>query len=625
MPPTRFSHRLRVTPDKPGVYIMNNLQNKVIYVGKASNLKTRLRSYFGSSSGHEPKIQRMLSHLTDFEFIVTDSPSEALILENTLIKKYRPPFNARLKDDKTYPYIKIDRNEDFPQVYVTRRVENDGSTYFGPFATAGSVRKTLALLKRLFPYRSCTKAITGKDLRPCLEFYINRCNAPCIGAISKEQYHKIIDQILLFMTGKTEPVLAELRHKMKESSDNLEFERAAALRDQVRAIQRVAEEQRIKTASTHTHDLDAIALASRNNQACIEIFFIRQGKLIGKDNFIMEGTQDESPEDILAGFVKQFYQSAPFVPRRILLQHFLEDQSAIEEWLRERRKGTVSLVVPKIGANKRLLEMAAENASQHLSQLRVKWWSNTDALQEAITELQEQLNLPAPPHRIECYDISNTQGTNPVASMVTFEGGAPKPSDYRRFKIRQVSGIDDYAMMQEVLRRRFRRLSEIRDRSTTKGNQFDEEFTIKDGTWGIVPELVIIDGGKGHLTSALEVFLQMGIDFVPLASIAKENEWLFVPHIPEPIILPRNSQALHLIQRVRDEAHRFAITYHRKLRSKSSVSSAIDTVTGIGPKRKRTLIRRFGSLKGIKQASVEDIAAVPGITRSLATRLKKTI
>ena len=625
MPPTRFSHRLRVTPDKPGVYIMNNLQNKVIYVGKASNLKTRLRSYFGSSSGHEPKIQRMLSHLTDFEFIVTDSPSEALILENTLIKKYRPPFNARLKDDKTYPYIKIDRNEDFPQVYVTRRVENDGSTYFGPFATAGSVRKTLALLKRLFPYRSCTKAITGKDLRPCLEFYINRCNAPCIGAISKEQYHKIIDQILLFMTGKTEPVLAELRHKMKESSDNLEFERAAALRDQVRAIQRVAEEQRIKTASTHTHDLDAIALASRNNQACIEIFFIRQGKLIGKDNFIMEGTQDESPEDILAGFVKQFYQSAPFVPRRILLQHFLEDQSAIEEWLRERRKGTVSLVVPKIGANKRLLQMAAENASQHLSQLRVKWWSNTDALQEAITELQEQLNLPAPPHRIECYDISNTQGTNPVASMVTFEGGAPKPSDYRRFKIRQVSGIDDYAMMQEVLRRRFRRLSEIRGRSTTKGNQFDEEFTIKDGTWGIVPELVIIDGGKGHLTSALEVFLQMGIDFVPLASIAKENEWLFVPHIPEPIILPRNSQALHLVQRVRDEAHRFAITYHRKLRSKSSVSSAIDTVTGIGPKRKRTLIRRFGSLKGIKQASVEDIAAVPGITRSLATRLKKTI
>ena len=604
---------------------MNNLQNKVLYVGKAANLKTRLRSYFGSSTGHEPKIQRMLSHLTDFEFIVTDSPSEALILENTLIKKYRPPFNARLKDDKTYPYIKIDRHEDFPQVYVTRRVENDGSTYFGPFATAGSVRKTLALLKRLFPYRSCTKAITGKDLRPCLEFYINRCNAPCIGAISKEQYHKIIDQILLFMTGKTEPVLAELRHKMKESSDNLEFERAAALRDQVRAIQRVAEEQQIKTASTLAHDLDAIALASRNNQACIEIFFVRQGKLMGKENFIMEGTEDESPEGILAGFVKQFYQSAPFVPRRILLQHFLEDKAAIEEWLRERRKGTVTLVVPKIGANKRLLQMAAENASQHLSQLRVKWWSNTDALQEAITELQEQLNLPAPPHRIECYDISNIQGTNPVASMVTFEGGAPKPSDYRRFKIRQVPGIDDYAMMQEVLRRRFRRLSAIRGRSTTKGNQFDEEFTIKDGTWGIVPELVIIDGGKGHLASALEVFLQMGIDFVPLASIAKENEWLFVPHIPEPIILPRTSQALHLVQRIRDEAHRFAITYHRKLRSKSSVSSAIDAVTGIGPKRKRTLIRRFGSLKGIKQASVEDIAAVPGITRSLATRLKKTI
>ena len=626
MEASRFAHRLRVMPDRPGVYIMKDPQNRVLYVGKAANLKNRLRSYFGSSTSHEPKIRRMLSRLADFEFIVTDLPGEALILENTLIKRHRPPFNARLKDDKTYPYIKIDRNEDFPQVYITRRVESDGAAYFGPFATAGSIRKTLDLLKKLFPYRSCTKVITGKDPRPCLEYYINRCNAPCIGAISREEYHKIIDQVILFMEGKTEPVLAELRQRMREASDRLEFERAAALRDQVRAIERVSEEQHIKTASTGAHYLDAIGMAVRNNQACIEIFFIRHGKLTGRDSFVMDGTQDDPPERILAGFVKQFYQWAPFVPRRILLQYPLEERAEIEEWLREKRGGAITFVVPQRGANRHLVQMAAENASQHLAQLRVKWWSNADALQEAMAELQEELNLPAPPHRIECYDISNIQGSNPVGSMVAFEDGASKPAHYRRFRIKLVAGIDDYAMMQEMLRRRFKRLAKVRGKGAPR-EALDNGAAgaKKEDSWGAVPDLVLIDGGKGHLSSALEVFLELGVDFVPLASIAKENEWLFVPQTPEPIILPRNSQALHLVQRVRDEAHRFAVTYHRKLRSKSSITSAVDMVSGIGPKRKKMLLSSFGSLKGIREASVDEIAAVPGITRSLAARLKQTL
>ncbi len=621
-----LTNRLKITPTGPGVYLLKDSREQVLYVGKAANLRSRLRSYFATSAAHEPKIRRMLSRLADFDYIITDSSAEALILENTLIKKHRPHFNARLKDDKTYPYIKIDRKEDFPQIYITRRVENDGSTYFGPFATAGSIRKTLALLKKLFPYRSCTKVITGNDARPCLEYFINRCAAPCTGQIDKMNYHKIIDQVVLFMEGKTEPVLADLRQKMQEASDTLEFERAAVLRDQTRAIQRVAEEQQIKTGSTGSHNLDAIGMATLSDQACLEVFFIRTGKLIGRETFIMDGALDDPPERVMTGFVKQFYQSTPFVPKRILLQYPLEEAEEIRQWLRHKRKGAVTISVAQRGANRRLVRMASENASQRLSQMRAKWWSNTDALQEAMSELQEELNLPEPPRTIECYDISNLQGSHPVGSMVTFEDGSPRTSRYRRFKIKQVPGIDDYAMMQEMLRRRFRRMSNGLGKSAEGKGQVDGSFASHvQGGWDRVPDLVLIDGGKGHLSSALEVFLELGIDFVPLASLAKENEWIFVPQTPEPIVLPRNSQALHLVQRVRDEAHRFAVTYHRKLRSKSSTSSSIDLVSGIGPKRKRMLLRRFGSLKAIKDASLDDIIAIPGITRSLATRLKQIL
>ena len=622
-----FDHRLRITPEKPGVYMMKDSSDRVLYVGKAASLRNRISSYFGSQYNISPKIRKMVPRVADFEFIVTDSEAEALILECTLIKRFRPTYNARLKDDKSYPYLKIDLAEAFPQVYITRRVSQDGARYFGPFATAGSVRKTLALLKKLFPYRSCTKAITGKDARPCLEYYINRCVAPCIGLVDRQEYHKVVQQVIMFMEGKTETVVDDLRSKMADASEALEFERAAVLRDQIRNIQQVIEEQRIKVDSGSKHDLDAIAMAEGQDQAWVEAFFVRQGKLIGRDHFIMEGTQDDTPGHILGEFIKQFYQSAPFVPRSIILQHVPDEGGLIQEWLKAKRGGPVVLHRPLRGEQHKLIKMVAENATQGLSQMRAKWLSNSDAVQQAMAELQEELNLPDLPRRIECYDISNIQGTNAVGSMATFQEGMPRPADYRRFRIKTVDTIDDYAMMQEVLRRRFKRLAALRGKGSGEGrpSQAMAGPALADESWGRVPDLVLIDGGKGHLSAALEVFLEMGIDFIPLASIAKENEWLFVPQTPEPIVLPGGSQAMYLVQRIRDEAHRFAITYHRKLRSRASISSSVDLVPGIGPKRKRMLLRRFGSLKGIREAAVDDIAAVQGMTRSLAVRLKETL
>ena len=600
---------------------MKDVRGNVLYVGKASVLSNRLRTYFGSPSSLPRKIQRMLSHLDDFECIVTDSEAEALILENTLIKRHKPRYNARLKDDKTYPYLKIDLSEEFPRVYITRRVANDGARYFGPFATAGTVRQTMDLVKRLFPYRSCTKAITGKDPRPCLEFFINRCVAPCTGYATKEDYAKVIQQVILFMEGDTEAVNQDLQQNMEKAADRLEFERAAVLRDRMRSVQRVAEEQRIKVDANPVSDMDVIALAQGENETWVEVFFIRHNKLIGRDHFFMEGTQDDTPGLVLGQFIKQFYQSASVIPPRILLQHPIEEEELIREWLQGLRGKAVRLVLPQRGQHKKLIDMVGANATQGLTHYRVKWLDNVDVIQAAMTELQEELSLPTDLRRMECYDISHIQGTNTVGSMVVFEDGKPKPSQYRRFKVKSVEGVDDYESMREVLRRRFKRMADVRAKQLAKVGEAPQA----EDSWGVFPDLVLIDGGKGQLSAALEVFLEMGLDNVPLASLAKENEWLYVPHTPEPIVLSRNSQALYLVQRMRDEAHRFAITYHRNLRSKSSLRSPIDLVTGIGPKRKRMLMRRFGSVNGIKQASVDDIAAVPGITRSLAMLLKRSL
>lgn len=640
MPLPLVEQRLEATPERPGVYLMKDVRGTVLYVGKASVLRNRLRTYFGSPSTQANKTRRMMGHVHDFEYIVTGTEAEALILENTLIKRYKPRYNARLKDDKTYPYLKIDLNDDFPRVYITRRVAKDGARYFGPFATANTVRKSMDLVKRLFPYRSCTKTITGSDPRPCLEYYINRCVAPCTGYASREDYAQVIDQVIMFMEGDTEAVTQDLEENMAQAAERLEFERAAVLRDRIKAVERVAEERRIKVDSGPEADrnhpwqagMDVIALAQGSAEAWVEVFFIRKGKLIGREHFFMEGAQDDTPGVVIGQFIKQFYGSALTIPPRIVTQHPVEDRELVTEWLRGLRGGAVRLVWPQRGVNKQLVETVADNARQGLAQHRIKWLNNQDIIQQATEELEEELSLPLPLNRMECYDISHIQGSNTVASMAVFEEGQPKRSQYRRFKIKTVEGVDDFDSMREVLRRRFKRLAAARQSSGDNHAGETGEIVAGDAArrpahdgWAAIPDLVLIDGGKGQLSAALEVMLELGLDDIPLASLAKENEWLFVPHTPEPIILPRDSQALYLVQRIRDEAHRFAITYHRNLRSKGSLGSPLDLVSGIGPKRKRMLMRRFGSLKGIKEAAVDEIAAVPGMTRSLAIRLKQTV
>ena len=478
------------------------------------------------------------------------------------------------------------------------------------------------LVKKLFPYRSCTKTITGKDPRPCLEYFINRCVAPCSGHSNKEEYERVIQQVIMFMEGDTESVTRELTYKMDDASSKLEYERAAVLRDQIKSIERVAEEQRIKVDSNPIGDTDLIAIAQGTDETWIEVFFVRHGKLIGRDHFFMEGTQDDPVGLILGQFIKQFYETAVVIPPSLLIQHPLEEHQLIQDWLRDKRGGSVKITCPQRGSNRKLLDVVVENANQGLAQHRVKWLNNPDVINQAMDELQEHLSLPSLPSRMECYDISHIQGTNVVGSMVVFQDGKPKTAHYRRFKIKTVDGVDDYASMKEMLRRRLKRLSDVR--SQRAKNPDDNGISITDG-WSIVPDLVIIDGGKGHLSAALEVFLELGLDDIPLAALAKENEEIFVPYTSDPIILPRNSQSLYLVQRIRDEAHRFAITYHRNLRSKGSLRSSIDLVTGIGPKRKRMLLRRFGSIQGIKEAPVDEIADVPGLTRSLALRLKQTL
>lgn len=598
---------------------MRSESSEVLYVGKAASLRSRVSSYFAPSANLPRKIAKMVGRVADYEYIVTESEQEALILECNLIKEHQPPYNARLKDDKSYPFIKINMAEDFPQVYITRRVSKDGSRYFGPFANAGSVRRTLNLLKKLFPYRSCTKTITGGDDRPCLDFHIHRCVGPCIGAVDKQEYAEVIDQVVLFLEGKTNKVVGSIKKRMLDAAESLEFERAAALRDQLLAIEKVNEGQKVLHLTSE--NLDVIAASPGSREAWVEVFFIRQGKLIGRDNFLMTGTQDDEPPKILTAFVKQFYDATPYVPPKILVQHPIEEADAVQTWLREKRNGSVRVYAPQRGEKRRLVAMVAENAEQGFEQLRLKQMSDSAATDAAMSELQEALSLPYSPRRIECYDISNIQGSNAVGSMVVFEDGKPRKAHYRRFRIKSVEGVDDYSMMREMLTRRFKRLSQTKRAASAAAAKPDA----KSASWGIQPDLVLIDGGKGHLGAALQVFLELGINDIPLASLAKENEELFTPQMSEGVMLPRNSQGLYLVQRARDEAHRFAITFHRERRSKKSVSSALDLVPGIGPKRRRMLIRRFGSVRGISGASVEEVASVPGMTLTLARKVKEYV
>lgn len=574
----------------------------MLYVGKAGNLNSRIRSYFGSPAGLPPKVQRLVTRIHDFEFMITGTEQEALILESNMIKKYSPRFNVHLKDNKSLPYLRISVNEDWPRVCITRRVAKDGARYFGPFASTSSVRRTLRLIKRIFPFRSCSKHLNGGSQRPCLNYHIHRCLGPCAGTVDREEYDALIKQVILFLHGREEVILADLQVRMKKAARQFRFEKAALLRDQIRAIEEVIEGGRISVALQG--DQDIVALAQDEQLAYIQVFFVRNSKLIGRDHFTMEGVSDESPAEIMTGFVKQYYASASYIPPLILLQHPVNEAAVLSQWLRQERRGSVRLHVPRRGARKRLVETAAENAESGLRHARARQ-TRAETISAGLQELKERLHLPALPLRIECYDVSNIQGTQAVGSMAVLENGIPRPASYRRFRIRTVSGADDYAMIREVLRRRF------------------QKGLTGTGTWSIVPDLVLIDGGRGQLNAAVAVREELGLGSLPIASLAKEEEKVFVPAEPAPLSMAQDSPGLHLLQRARDEAHRFAISYHQKLRRRETIKSALDSVAGIGPGRKKALLTKFGSVEAIRRASLEALSETKGITPAIARRVKE--
>lgn len=604
---------LNSIPAKPGVYLMKDEYGTVIYVGKAVNLRNRVRSYFYQSAQEWARTRQLARRVADVEFIVTGSELEALVLESILIKQHRPRFNVRLKDDKRYPYIKVTWQEDFPRIYVTRQMSDDGARYYGPCTSVDAVHQTLYLLRRMFPYLNCKREITGQDKRPCLYYHIKRCAGPCIGAVSKEDYCAIISQLCDFLEGKADEVLSDLRRRMEVTAEAWEFEKAAQLRDQIRAVEKVIERQRV--VSLTKTDQDVIAFAREDGQACVQVFFIRRGRLIGREYFMLEGTEEKDDRTVMASFLKQFYDEAAYVPPEILLPKEVAEAMVIEEWLRTRRGTKVALRVPQRGLKKELVQMAVENAAETLAHLRARWLADESQHTAALTELQEALNLLAPPTRIEGYDISNIQGTAATGSMVVFVKGVARKGDYRRFRIKSVAGSDDFAMMQEVLRRRFKRAVALREAKAS-------EEKSKDDKWAILPDLILIDGGKGQVNAALEVLEEYGLDNLAVVGLAKKNEELYLPGQRDPVILPRGSQGLFLVQRVRDEAHRFAVAHHRSIRRKAGLASQLDAVPGIGPKRRAALLKQFGSLEAIRAASAEALAAVPGMTQKTAQAVK---
>jgi excinuclease ABC subunit C len=656
---------LNSLPHKPGIYLHKDAEGQVLYVGKATSLYSRVRSYFGDPADLSPKNRALVAKIADIEYIVVGSEVEALILENEYIKRYQPKYNVRLRDDKNYPYIKVALTEDFPRVYRVRSFRRDGNRYFGPYTNSGAVDATLDLMNKIFPFRTCRfdgspwAPPRGQEdnppsewrqkflSRPCTQYYIHRCGAPCVGYVSRGQYDEVIAQVLLFLEGKHEAVLADLRRQMEEAAENLEFERAASLRDRMQAVEQVLEKQKI-IHTTGPGDQDVVALADGDDETCAQVFFFRGGKLVGREYFILQGTREAAPGEIMSSFLQQFYDTAPHIPGELLLATEPDDAEALRQWLRQKRGGAVTLTVPQRGEKLRLVEMVAQNAREVLEQQRIKWLSDSQKTALALEELREALHLPTAPHRIECYDISNISGTSSVGSMVVLEEGRPRSSDYRRFRIKTVEGSNDVASLQEVLRRRFKRQRDaqaaLEDSSSdmaTENEMETVEETLSDEAgasaemagdpWGQLPDLVIVDGGRPQLNAALEVIAELPVG-VPVIGIAKENhgtigtyEEIYLVGQQEPLLLPRGSQGLYLLQRVRDEAHRFAITYHRQVRSKRAFKSVLDDIPGIGPKRKKALIKRFGSARAIAAASLEDLLAVDGMTRDAAVRVLEHI
>lgn len=608
---------LDTLPVKPGCYLMKNKAGEIIYVGKANNLRSRVRSYFHRSAEDNRKTHQLVGNIADIEWIVVDSELEALILEMNLIKKHRPRYNVRLKDDKRYPYIKVHWADPFPRVTITRRMMKDGARYFGPYTSSWAVHQTLDVLRHIFPYLTCNREITGQDRRPCLYYDIKLCCAPCIGVVDQKEYRQTIDDLSRFLEGRTEAVIERIKKEMALASEELRFEKAAALRDQIEAISKVVERQ--KVISTDQMDSDVIAMARSENEACVQIFFIRDGKLIGREYFILEGTEDEADGNVMSQFLKQFYGEAASVPPQVLLPSEVEEAKIIQQWLHTMRGGKkVELKVPRRGKRKDLVKMATENAVETLNSLRAQWSADKHRQREALTEIQKVLNLASPPNRIECYDISNIQGTAAVGSMVVFEQGVSNKKLYRRFNIKSVCGQDDFASIEEVLMRRFRRWKAAQE-SLTPGKKLDQAFSI-------LPDLLIIDGGKGQLGRGVKVLEDFHLsDQVAVVGLAKQHEELFIPGQKSSRLLPRHSQGLYLVQRIRDEAHRFAITAHRKRRTRTGLASRLDSVPGIGPVRRKALLNKYGSLKKIKQASEEELTAIAGITLEVARALKSQL
>lgn len=646
---------------------MRDRAGTIIYVGKAVSLRNRVLTYFRSLRGQAPKVWRMVENVYDFEYILTGTELEALVLENQLIKKHKPRYNIRLKDDKTYPYIKVTTSEEWPQVLWTRNPNpGDGNRYFGPFPGRTTINETIELLDKIFPFRTCDKEITGRDSRPCMQYFLHRCLGPCAGLADKKAYDDSIKQVMLFLDGKQEILTKGLRKEMERAADSLEFERAAVFRDRIRRLESVAEQKRVFT--TANTDEDVIAFARRDGEACVQVFFIRSGKLMGREHFMLEGTTESEPGEILGSFLGQFYDDASYVPPNILIQHDVSDAEIIQSWLREKRGTKVAITVPRRGEKHDLVEMAARNATETLEQLRLRYLSDEQKSTAALTELQEVLKLNVWPQRIECYDVAHLQGTDVAGAMVVFERGLPQKKEYRRFQIKGVSN-DDFSSMKEMLTRRFKRTATVKAAEERKATlalahsgareaavQFgnyeavtrldfenaqpeaelgDSEAEVAakaerkgqdaltEGGWAVLPDLVVIDGGKGQLSAAQEVMSELGLLDVPMISLAKREEEIFLPGKSQPIVLSGRSEGLRLLQRVRDEAHRFSNTYNRKLGAKRATRGKLDSVPHIGPVRKKALMREFGTVKAIKEATIAQLLAVPGMDQAAAQSIKE--
>lgn len=621
---------LKNLPMKPGVYLMKDVYGKIIYVGKAKKLRNRVRSYFNSSAESSLKTLHLRENIVDIDFIVEENEIRALILEETLIKRHKPRFNISLKDDKRYPYIKIRWQDPFPKVETTRRVVNDGSRYFGPYVAMWAVQNTLQTLRKAFPYLTCDRVITGNDPRACLFHDIKLCNAPCIGAVTQEQYRAMIQELMDTLSGKSEGVVTRLSAEMNAAAENLDFERAAAIRDQLKAIEYITRDH--KAVSPGLADQDVIAIARDHGDAVVQILFIRNGKLIGSASHTLEGTDGEADGDVLTAFMQRFYSDSAEVPPEVVIPQNIEEARIIESWLRDKRSGKrVTITVPQRGSKRGLIDIAKENAQETLHMVRAQWEADTLKQENALTQLQNALELPRIPNRIECYDISTTQGTAITASRVVFVQGVARKNEYRRFNIRSVThtGSDDYQSMREALTRRFTRWKDAQDEiaAGTRAMVAPGTKEDRDETWRILPDLLMIDGGKGQLNVAVEVLREFDLlDRVPVCSLAKQFEEIFLPGRPDSVILPRRGDALYLVQRIRDEAHRFAITSHRNRRQKLGMTSQLEAIPGVGPSKRKALLKAFdNSISAIRAASVEELTAVPGITEKIALTIKEML